>query len=44
MIICKSYINKPESKINNLEKINEEWDKYFIEIAEKNRIALQTNQ
>ncbi len=39
MFICKSYINKPEAKISNLDKINEEWEEYFIEVSEKNRIA-----
>lgn len=39
MFICKSYINKPDAKITNLEKVNEEWEKYFIEVSEKNRIT-----
>ena len=39
MFICKSYINKPDVKISNLEKVNEEWEKYFIEVSEKNRIT-----
>ena len=44
MFICKSYINKPEGKISNLEKINEEWEKYFIEVSEKNTIAQLSNK
>ncbi len=44
MFICKSYINKPETKISNLEKINEEWEKYFIEASDKNGIAKLSNK
>ena len=44
MFICKSYINKPDTKISNLEKINEEWKKYFIEVSEKNGIAQLSNK
>lgn len=44
MFICKSYISKPDIIISNLEKINEEWKKYFIEVSEKNRIAQLANQ
>lgn len=44
MFICKSYICKPDAKISNLEKINEEWEKYFIEVSEKNEIAQLSNK
>ena len=44
LFICKSYINKPETKISNLEKINEEWEKYFIEASDKNGIAKLSNK
>ncbi|PJI06561.1 MULTISPECIES: hypothetical protein [Clostridium] len=38
MFICKSYINRPEMIINNLNTINNEWKKYFIEVSDKNSI------
>ncbi|URZ08489.1 hypothetical protein [Clostridium felsineum] len=44
MFICKSYINKPEGKIGSLEKINEEWKKYFVEVSEKNTITQLSNK
>ncbi len=44
LFICKSYINKPEVKISNLENINEEWEKYFIEVFEKNKISHLSNK
>lgn len=44
MFICKSYINKPEVKISSLEKINEEWEKYFVEVSNKNKIAQLSNK
>lgn len=44
MFICKSYINNPEAKINNIEKINAEWEKYFIEVSDKNAIVPLSNK
>lgn len=39
LFVCKSYINKPEEKISNVDKINEEWQEFFIEVSEKNKVA-----
>ncbi|GGL43262.1 hypothetical protein [Sporolactobacillus putidus] len=44
MFICKSFIKKPELKIDSLDTINEEWEKYFIEVSEKNISAPIVNK
>jgi len=38
LFICKSYINKPDVKISNLDEINEKWEEYFIGVSEKDKI------
>lgn len=44
MFICKSYIKKPNIKINNLDEINKKFEKYFIEVSQKNIITQVANK
>ncbi|AVQ47667.1 hypothetical protein [Clostridium botulinum] len=44
MFICKSYIKKPDIKIDNLGEINEKFQKYFIEVSQKNIITQVANK